>query len=193
MSPAAINALGSRLGGTVPDELAAYLAELGDGFSIQWGLGDWHAGGHLFDAGLSFTDDIASEHASMQEDLRQIVSGADAPNALREEARRRLAWVPIMGVGEGGNIFCLDPTASSNRIRYHDIRWTSYPPELWRVSLGDSLLDMISQWSRFCFSDPVTADGGHISLSTLANSLTGPFDWHPENFSARFDRGTTKA
>jgi len=190
LSPAAIDALGARLGGSVPDELAAYLAELGDGSSIQWELGDWRADGRSFTAGLSFIDDIANAHVSMQEDLTQVATSVNTPDALREEARRRLAWVPMMGVGGGGYIFCLDPTASSHRIRYYDIRWTGYPPQVWHASIGDSLLDLVRHWSRFCFSDPISTDGAHISFFILADRLPGPFDWDPKNFATRFDRGT---
>ena len=175
----------------MPSELAEYLNELGDGFAIEWETAE----GNRFNCGLSFIEDIASAYSGMQKDLQRLASdeSGSTPDAVRQEARRRLAWVPIMGVGEGGYMFCLDTAATANRVTYFDIRWVSHTADHWRSSFGDSLLDLICQWGRFCFSDPVTATGEYVSLPILADRLAGPFDWHPSNFLARFDRGTTAA
>ncbi|HEX8312878.1 MAG TPA: SMI1/KNR4 family protein [Chthoniobacteraceae bacterium] len=175
---------------SIPPELRAFFHEMGDGYRFtpdeeQNGFGVGFLSDYRYNV-AGFADSIY-EDLPPQEHRRQ-------PRELLElELQRRRNWFPFYNFGCGGYIFCLDSTAEGNCLCYYDVRWPGYPPEFWRATIGNSLLDFIRQWSRFCFSDPVTPDGHHIDLTILAGRLTGRFDWNPKNFGARFDRGTTEA
>jgi hypothetical protein len=169
----------------IPEELAAYLQELGDGFSIQWEMPDT---GDLVSFGLSSLEDTLQEHPWHLQQLREICETQKGEgNEIAQEARRRMDWIPIIGIGEGGYYFCLD--THKQFIRYHESYW-QHNPAVWQSSLAPSLLDLVRNWSRFCFSEPIL-DGSNVSMTIFAGRLKGQFDWAPSCFDARFDRQTT--
>src|SRR5215218_2583311 len=113
LSDLKLAALPMELGLHIPHDLTAYWRELGDGFSIQWEL---PKNGGLVCFALSFLEDIQQEHLWLQEQLREVCD--TQPDETAGEARRRLNWLPIIGIGEGGNEWCLDTCTEPAAIRY---------------------------------------------------------------------------
>jgi len=184
VSESELTMLSDTLGVAVPDELLGFLRELGDGFKFQW---DLPSNGDLMSFGLSFLDDIIREREWIPQDLREVA--ANGPANVAEEAMRRLGWLPVMGVGDGGYEFCLDTSLHPAPVSYYVTYWKDCP-ETWKVITADSLPDLVRNWSRYCFSDPPVG-GGHVSLTQIAEELDQNFDWAPSHFDPQFDRGTS--
>ena len=180
-----LHELSQNFGAKIPTDLSDYLQELGDGFSLQWKL---PGGDNQFFFGLSFLEDIKQELTWMQEQLRKAISEQRAD--ITEEASRRLSWLPIIGIGEGGHVFCIDASFEPAPIRYHECYWESNHA-IWQSAIASSLHNLVQNWSLFCFSEPVI-NGSHISMAVLAGKLNRMFDWERSHFKSQFDRGTTE-
>jgi hypothetical protein len=181
-----LEALAGSLGVNIPVQLSDYLRELGDGFDFQW---EHPAGGELFDFGLSTIEDIRGERSWLREQLREV--SQRETNDLVEEAHRRSYWLPIIGIGEGGYEFCLDTRIEPAPVCYYESHWQTNRA-VWQSSLAGSLLELVREWSRFCFSQPMI-DGAFVDLTIIAGKLNGKFSWAPSYFDPHFDRGTAEA
>lgn len=182
LSESELAELPQTIGTRIPQDLYAYLRELGDGFSIQWELPN---SSDLVCFGLSFLDDIQQEFAWLQNQLREIADNGRAE--IAEEAKRRMNWLPVIGIGEGGYEFCLDTMTESAAVHYYESQWPNNQA-VWQSSIGRSLKNLIREWSRYCFSPPII-NGVYISMTIVAGNLDRQFDWAPSRFNAQFDRG----
>ncbi|QIF03197.1 SMI1/KNR4 family protein [Roseimicrobium sp. ORNL1] len=178
--------LSSCLGLEIPGDLAVYLQELGDGFSMQWELA---GSGDLVSFGLSPLVDIQDEGLWIQQQMRETLTTHAEDAEIVREAKRRMHWIPIMGIGEGGQEFCLD--TSDGSVRFHQSYWKDHRND-WLFGLAPSLRDLVTNWSRYCFSDPITNDGAHINMTILAERIQGEFDWASKHFHPAYlrDAGT---
>ncbi|MES2709201.1 MAG: SMI1/KNR4 family protein [Verrucomicrobiota bacterium] len=175
----------------LPDELKAYLAELGDGFSLSYSAEPITGKPEdVFWWCISFLSDIEGDFQAIRHDMLFNANGGGhscKTEACIEESRRRLNWIPIFGIGGGGYTFCIDAGAGG-AIRYHDIRMGDhYFPS---VHLADGLDDWMRNWSRYCFSQPHEkheGGGGHCFLESYCWEMDGRFDWSPSRFRPEFD------
>lgn len=185
------NALGLRL----PAEYRKYLTDLGDRFRFQYNW-TWapDKDSELFHWGLSSIEDVQAEREATKEILDSVVSGHGDDYGVKingpediERARKRLQWLPIYGIGDGGYVFSLDTSETPAPIRYQDVHYESTAPIESAMIVATSLTDWIHQWSRYCFSDPAPT-GKPYSFTTFASSRPGLFDWAPQNFLPTLNR-----
>ena len=174
------------IGRQIPGELRTYFRELGDGYSfspaedqngfmIGW-LGDYRYKVRGFVDALRF-------EAGPEQSYR------NSPEIVARELARRERWFPFSNFGEGGYMFCLDLNEAPAPIAYYErVWWPNDPIETWEFRAADSLLEMVRQWSRHCFSN---VDG--YTLIAYASGACGRFDWAPSHFDPVYDRGTTEA
>jgi hypothetical protein len=181
-----LDAVEHLIGQPIPAELRAYLREMGDGycfspgneqegFMIGW-LGDYRY-------------KVAGFVHALREEAIPERRGQNPPELVERELARRERWFPFYNFGGGGYMFCLDLNESPSPVRYYErIYWLGDPTEQWEFCLASSFLDMVRQWSRFCFAEV----GGHTLIS-MASGASGQFDWDPSRFDSMYDRGTIDA
>ena len=128
---------------------------------------------------------VAGFPAALRDDL-PTSNKQHSPEVVAQELARRLQWFPFYNFGGGGYMFCLDLNKSPAPVCYYErCYWPTDPIEHWQLSIADSFLDFVRQWSRYCFA---SAKGA--SLINLALSARGRFDWAQSRFDPIYDRGT---
>jgi SMI1 / KNR4 family (SUKH-1) len=186
VSETQLNEVERIIGRPIPTELRIYFREMGDGYSFspaqdQEGLMIGWLGDYRYKV-AGFVDAIREEVA-----LAGICR--NAPEVVARELLRRERWFPFYNFGGGGYMFCIDLNESPSPICYYErVYWPNDSPDTWGFRAADSFLDMVRQWSRFCFADMM-----NDNLINFASGASGRFDWAPSRFDVTYDRGTTQA
>ena len=181
VSETTIANLEAKLGWSLPTELREFYLEMGDGFSIC---------PHGDEGGFFVEPMCELEAKNSWEDqvegcFTMVDDSPDAASKAEEEFQRRLNWFPFHGFGSGGYFFCIDTNEPRGPIRYYErVYWPTDSPEQWSFSLADSLEDLVTQWSRYCFAGP-TDSGGMINH---VMGLEGRFDWQTTPFPDIYKR-----
>lgn len=176
---------------SLPSELRTYLLEMGDGFQLWYSAEPVTSDGeNQFSWSIDFIEDIIDDYECIRDDMGSYADGDGEfcnTDECKNEARRRMNWVPVFGIGGGGYTFCIDTGEGNGEIRFHDIRMSDgYFPS---IHLAKSIDDWMHRWSSFCFSQPLS-DGTdqHTFLESYCWELDGTFDWSPQKFRTEFHR-----
>jgi cell wall assembly regulator SMI1 len=180
VSQSDIKAVDAETGFPMPPELRQFYLELGDGFMFNpddtesselIGWEPMHLEDHRI-CNKGFGSRIHEEVA------REIGSGLPRtdPALLRQEMKRRKAWMPFYGFVGGGDYLCLDLGVTPPSVRFFEaIAWVAIP-STWDFVVAPSFVEFVERWGRYHFLSP---RGGWTSY---CEELSGQFDWAPEHF-----------
>jgi hypothetical protein len=182
LSRAAIERARSKAKIPIPDSMAEFYAEMGDGLEFQWCAVEgrtpfsYHAFPKL--AALAF-ESLEPIKWRMEWNDSYDYRYTKDPALAKETATRMRKWLAFHDEGNGDAI-CLDTAADPAPVVFDQHDWFDGGSGSNGHRMGDTLLDFYTKWAQVCFQLPSS-----LWWPSVFND-SGGVNWNSEKFAERF-------
>lgn len=183
LSPSVIKRAQAKALIPIPQSMAEFYAEVGDGLAFGWtAKGDTAPfASHDFPklAAITLQSFDKINWRSEWNDANDFRYTKD-PKLAKRTAMRMRKWMPIHDEGNGDR-FCLDTAIDPSRVVFDQHDWLDGGTGANGHLLGRSLLDFYTAWSKVCFQRPRS-----LWWPSVLKKAGGGVNWASEEFQEPF-------